>query len=97
MYKTSSKTAEKPRKRAVKYWDAAFSATMPGMSLKDFVTTSEMDYSKLARLIPCSVSYPRLIAEGLARPSYEMAVRIEKVTMGCVPRTRWYPAPLDSD
>jgi len=43
--------------------------------------------------VPCSISYPRLLAHGLARPSYEMACRIEQITGGQVSRTQWYPAP----
>jgi hypothetical protein len=63
-----------------------------GVSLQEWLEASEMTYHAFARLIPCSRSYPRTIALGLRRPSYEMAIRIEEVTGGLVPRTRWYPA-----
>lgn len=74
------------------YHHQAFSPALPGMGLKEYLEISGLSYSAFARLIPCAVSYPRLLAEGLARPSYEMAVRIENLTGGCVPRVRWYPA-----
>lgn len=77
------------------YREAAFSSKLPGMGLKEYIEISGMSYSAFARLIPCAVSYPRLLAEGYARPSFEMAVRIEQLTGGCVPRTRWYPAGED--
>lgn len=63
---------------------------LPGMSLQQWLELMEMSYAAFARLIPCSIGYPRMIAQGLARPSYEMACRIENVTGGAVPRTRWY-------
>ena len=62
-----------------------------GLTLDDWIRVNEMSYSEFARLIPCSTSYPRLLAKGLAKPSYRMAVRIEKVTLGEVPRSRWFP------
>lgn len=74
---------------------------LPGLSLQAWLDISEMSYSAFARLIPCSISYPRMIAQGLVVPSYRMATRIEKVTGGEVPRTRWYPSgptsPKDGD
>jgi hypothetical protein len=66
---------------------------LPGLSLAEWLEASEMSYSAFSRLVPCAVAYPRKIALGLARPSYELACRIEQVTDGMVPRTRWYPAP----
>lgn len=65
--------------------------TLPGLSLQEWLEASEVSYSAFSRLVPCSISYPRLIAKGLARPSYEMACRIETLTHGTVPRERWYP------
>lgn len=64
---------------------------LPGMSLQQWLEAVEMSYAAFAREVPCSIGYPRMIAQGLARPSYEMACRIEKITGGAVPRTRWYP------
>ncbi len=63
-----------------------------GLSLTEYLEATGETYSAFARRVPCSISYPRLLAHGLARPSYEMACRIEELTDGCVPRTRWYPA-----
>lgn len=63
----------------------------PGLSLQEWLEASEMTYYAFSRLVPCAVAYPRKIALGLARPSYELACRIEQVTDGAVPRTRWYP------
>ena len=67
--------------------------TSPGLTLQEWLEASNLTYRALSRLIPCSLSYPRLIAQGLARPSYEMAIRIEEISGGLVPRTNWYPAP----
>lgn len=65
--------------------------SLPGMSLRDFCEAAEMSYSRFARDVPCSPSYPRMIATGQAWPGYSMAKRIEELTRGAVPRTRWYP------
>lgn len=62
-----------------------------GLSLETWLKTIEMSYSEFARLVPCHVSYPRMIAKGTAWPSYKMAKRIEEITDGAVPRIRWYP------
>lgn len=64
---------------------------LPGDVLQEWLDVAEMTYSGFSRLVPCSVSLPRLWARGLARPSYEMACRIEQMTDGSVPRTLWYP------
>jgi hypothetical protein len=56
-----------------------------------------MSYSAFSREVPCSISYPRLLAQGLARPSYEMASRIEELTHGMVKRELWYPPSKDSN
>lgn len=66
-------------------------ATLPGMSLREYCEASGMTYSAFARKVPCSVSYPRMVAKGLAWPSYSMACRFESITDGMVSRERWYP------
>jgi len=63
-----------------------------GITLQQWLDASNLRYSDLARLLSCSLSYPRLLAQGLAIPSYEMAILIEQVTGGLVHRTQWYPA-----
>lgn len=70
---------------------------LPGMSLAEWLRASELSYSAFSRMLPCAVAYPRKLALGLARPSYELACRIEQVTDGAVPRTRWYPPPTDKE
>lgn len=66
--------------------------TLPGMSLRQFIEETGMSYSAFSRELPASIPYARMVAKGDAWPSYNMAKRIERVTNGCVPRTRWYPA-----
>lgn len=66
------------------------------MTLTEYVNSSkeqgkDISYSSIARDIPCDVSYIGKVARGEKFPSYEMAVRIERVTYGNVPRTLWYP------
>jgi len=68
---------------------------LPGMSLQQWLEVTEMSYAAFARLVPCSIGYPRMIAQGIANPSYPMACRIEALTGGAVPRTRWYPPGED--
>jgi hypothetical protein len=63
------------------------------MTLKEYIDASDMSLTDFADLVPCSYSYPGMIIKSKARPSYEMAVRIESVTGGLVPRTNWYPSP----
>ena len=65
--------------------------SLPGMSLREYIETSGISYSEFARRVPCSTSYPRMIAKNEAWPSFKMAKRIEALTDGIVPRTRWYP------
>jgi len=72
-------------------------AQSPGDVFREWVAISQTTYSAFSREVPCSVSLPRLWAHGLARPSYDMAVRIEALTDGFVPRTLWYPpGPQDN-
>lgn len=61
------------------------------MSLQEWLDVTETSYSAFARDVPCSTSYPRLLAQSLARPSYALATRIEALTSGAVPRSTWYP------
>jgi ribosome-binding protein aMBF1 (putative translation factor) len=66
------------------------------MTLTEYVKRSQeegkdISYSSIARDIPCDVSYIGKVARGEKFPSYEMAVRIERVTYGKVSRTNWYP------
>ena len=61
------------------------------MSLVEYLETTGISKTDFSKLIPCSYSYPGMIIKG-TRPSYDMAVRIESVTSGLVPRTNWYPA-----
>lgn len=63
----------------------------PGEALKEWLELSGMSASAFSRLVPCSVSLPGQWARGDARPSYEMARRIEHLTDNMVPRTLWYP------
>lgn len=53
----------------------------------------EITYVDIARAIGCSDPYPGMIARGKARPSFDMAIMLEKYTGGLVSRTNWYPAP----
>lgn len=62
------------------------------MTLEEWRRASNLTYQAIADLIPCSGSYPHMIATGKAQPGYRMAVRIEQVSNGMVPRTNWYPS-----
>lgn len=66
-----------------------------GLILEAWLAAVQMSYSAFAREVPCSTSYPRLLAQGHARPSYEMAQRIEDLTNGTVTRELWYPPSTD--
>ena len=61
-----------------------------GEALARWCRGSGTTYSALARLIPCSVAYPAMIAKG-TRPSWTMACRIEEITNGDVSKDLWYP------
>lgn len=65
---------------------------LPPLSLAEWLELTETSYSAFSRMIGVSIGYPRMLALGLARPSYEKACRIEEVTEGQVPRTNWYPS-----
>lgn len=66
-------------------------STVPGLTLQEWLDLEGLSYSAFSRLVPCAVSYPRLLAHGLQRPSYEMACRIETITGGQVSREQWFP------
>lgn len=68
-----------------------------GLTLQEWLDASDLTYSALARLIPCSTAYPRMMAQGLSRPSYEMARRIEEISGGAVRRELWYPPSNDDN
>lgn len=61
------------------------------MTFEQWIKASNLTYEAVARLIPCSSSYPHMLATGKASPSFRMACRIEAVTNGLVPRTNWFP------
>lgn len=61
------------------------------MTLKDYIEQSNLSYEGFAQLVPCSPTYPWMIANGKANPGFRMACRIEALTGGQVPATNWYP------
>jgi hypothetical protein len=68
----------------------------PGLTLQEWLDLTGTSYAAFSRQVPCSISYPRKLAVGLARPSYEMAKRIERLTSGAVSRVLWYPPDDES-
>ncbi len=60
------------------------------MTLKEWIEASNLSYEEVSRLIPCSATYPWMLAHGKARPGWKMAKRIEAVTFGAVPTTNWF-------
>jgi len=90
--KSSTVDAIKKEQREAHTMAHTPSPSPKGLTLQEWLDASELSYSAFARSVPCSTSYPRLLAHGLARPSYEMATRIEELSGGLVPRTNWYPA-----
>ena len=65
-------------------------STAGGDALARWCRGSGVTFSALARLIPCSVAYPAMIAKG-TRPSWSMACRIEEITNGDVSKDLWFP------
>lgn len=65
---------------------------LPGMPLQEWMDRNGVNSKMLAEMIPCAANYPGLIAKGVQQPSYKMACRIEEITSGEVPRTRYYPS-----
>ena len=61
------------------------------MTLKEWLVSADMRHEDFAALIPCSRSMITLIANGTANPSWKLAMRIEEVTSGKVPKTYWFP------
>lgn len=61
------------------------------MTLEEWRLISGLTYADIAELIPCSKTYPGMIARGKVTPGFKMACRIEEVTQGLVPRTNWFP------
>ena len=67
------------------------------VTLKEYIDASNLSYEGFAQLVPCSPTYPWMIANGKANPGFKMACRIEALTGGVVPRTNWYPDAQDSE
>lgn len=62
------------------------------LTLKEWCELSGLTLTDLSELLPCSQPYPGMIDSGKAHPSFKMACRIEQVTNGLCPRSRWYPS-----
>ena len=61
------------------------------MSLGEYLEATGITKTDFAALIPCAYSFPGMLINGKARPSFKMACRIEQVTGGVVSRDLWYP------
>lgn len=59
-------------------------------TLKEWLSASEYTHQQFADLVPCSRSMITLICNGTARPSYKMALRIDELTKGNVPKSIWF-------
>lgn len=68
---------------------------LPGMSIKEWCDLNNMSFNELSKLIPCSQPYIGMMDSNKSTPSYNMACRIEQITNGLVPRTRWYPDKIE--
>jgi DNA-binding XRE family transcriptional regulator len=66
------------------------------MTLEQYKNKFGTTYAHIAR--NCGVTQAAIssIATGSKRPSYELAIQIEDITRGLVPRTNWY-APRSPD
>ena len=65
------------------------------MTIKEYIDHQKeqgilVNFSTIAKEIPCAPAYISMIANGKANPSYRMAARIEIITNGMVSRKNWY-------
>ena len=59
------------------------------ISLQEYLSTHGMTSQAFALLVPCSETYPWMLAHGKANPGRKMAKRIEQVTNNQVNRHSW--------
>jgi transcriptional regulator with XRE-family HTH domain len=61
------------------------------MNLRRYKYLFRISYSSIARQCGCSPEMISLIASGKTSPSFDLAVRIERATLGHVRRDNWFP------
>lgn len=61
------------------------------MTIREWCDLNEMSFNEFSKLVPCTQPYVGMMDSGKATPSWKMAGRVEEITGGLVPRTRWYP------
>jgi transcriptional regulator with XRE-family HTH domain len=60
------------------------------MTLREYLQSHGLTSEAFAKLVPCSDSYPWMLANGKATPGWRMAKRIERITGGAVPASNWF-------
>ena len=60
-------------------------------TLAEYIHEKRLIYPDIAAIVGCSPQYIGMIAKGLRTPSFIVAVRIERATLGEVSRENWYP------
>jgi transcriptional regulator with XRE-family HTH domain len=61
------------------------------MDIKEYRQKFDLTYSDLAERCECGISTLANIVNGRARPSFDLARRIEQATGGLVSHENWYP------
>lgn len=64
-------------------------------TLGEYLSESNISNADIAAIVGCSAQYIGLIIGGKKRPSWKMALRLEKATLGAVSRENWYPSASD--
>lgn len=66
------------------------------MTLKEWISRSNLSYADFAKLVPCSETLPWMWSNGKANPSFRMAKRVARLTGDAVPVTNWFPPDDES-
>jgi DNA-binding XRE family transcriptional regulator len=64
------------------------------MKLPEYKKRFGVQYKYIAKRCNCTPEAISMIATGKMRPSFKLAVKIEKATDGRVSHENWYPRPF---
>ena len=60
------------------------------MSLKEYLVQRRLSYADFAALLEVTPQFIGMVARGQRKPRWELALKIEKLTLGEVSRNQWY-------
>ena len=62
------------------------------MSINDYLEELGSTHKELADKLGCTIQYISMLRAGKRKPSWQFAVKLERVTCGKVSRENWFPS-----